>query len=153
MAFDRRSSVERHQPWNLPLQKNVCIGPVLAPETTMSDAPQDASEMAAAYERLEKDMTAVKKDIAYLSQQIAEAANSLAVLAQSQTARGVKNARANADSIVSNASDRVGAVAVAAQDAAASMRDMLEETIQERPLATVAIALGFGFLIGVTWRR
>jgi ElaB/YqjD/DUF883 family membrane-anchored ribosome-binding protein len=119
----------------------------------MSDAPQDASEMAAAYERLEKDMTAVKKDIAYLSQQIAEAANSLAVLAQSQTARGVKNARANADSIVSNASDRVGAVAVAAQDAAASMRDMLEETIQERPLATVAKALGFGFLKGVTWRR
>jgi ElaB/YqjD/DUF883 family membrane-anchored ribosome-binding protein len=119
----------------------------------MSDALQDASEMAAAYERLEKDMTAVKNDIANLSQQIAEVVNSLAVLAQSQAKRGVKNARANAGSIVSNASDRVDAVAVAAQDAATSMRDVLEETIQERPLATIAMALGLGFLIGVTWRR
>jgi ElaB/YqjD/DUF883 family membrane-anchored ribosome-binding protein len=119
----------------------------------MSDAPQDASEMAAAYERLEKDMTAVKKDIADLSQQIAEAVNSLAGLAQSQAKRGVKKAGANVDSIVSDSSDRFGAVAGAAQEAVASMSDMLEETIQERPLATVAIAFGLGFLIGVIWRR
>jgi ElaB/YqjD/DUF883 family membrane-anchored ribosome-binding protein len=119
----------------------------------MSDALQDASEMAAAYERLRKDMTALKNDIADLSKQIAEAVNWLAAQGQSQAKRGVKNAQANADSIVSDASDRVGAFAAATQDAAASMRDMLEETIQERPLATVAIALGLGFLIGVTWRR
>jgi ElaB/YqjD/DUF883 family membrane-anchored ribosome-binding protein len=29
----------------------------------------------------------------------------------------------------------------------------LEEAIRERPVASIAVALGLGFLIGVTWRR
>jgi ElaB/YqjD/DUF883 family membrane-anchored ribosome-binding protein len=41
----------------------------------------------------------------------------------------------------------------AAQDAATSMEETLENVITERPLATVGLALGLGFLIGVTWRR
>jgi ElaB/YqjD/DUF883 family membrane-anchored ribosome-binding protein len=41
----------------------------------------------------------------------------------------------------------------AAQDAAYSIEETLEEVIQQRPLAIVGLALGLGFLIGVTWRR
>ena len=41
----------------------------------------------------------------------------------------------------------------AAQDAANSMEETLEEVISQRPLATVGLALGLGFLIGLTWRR
>jgi ElaB/YqjD/DUF883 family membrane-anchored ribosome-binding protein len=41
----------------------------------------------------------------------------------------------------------------AAHDAASSIEETLEEVITERPLATVGLALGLGFLIGVTWRR
>jgi ElaB/YqjD/DUF883 family membrane-anchored ribosome-binding protein len=122
----------------------------------MSDDPQDAAEDAgdrAAFDRLEKDMSAVKNDIAQLSQQITEAVNALAAVAQNQAKRGLKNARANVDSIVSDASQRAGTVANAAQEAAASIGDTLEDAIQERPLASVAVALGLGFLIGVTWRR
>ncbi len=95
----------------------------------------------------------MKNDIAGLSQQVADAVNALADVAQTQAKRGLKNARANVDSVVNDASGRVGAVAGAAQQAAASIGDTLEDAIQERPLATVAIALGLGFLIGVTWRR
>jgi ElaB/YqjD/DUF883 family membrane-anchored ribosome-binding protein len=123
------------------------------PEIRMSDASQDASEVAGAYDRLEKDMTAVKNDIANLSEQIADAVNSLAGIAQKQAKRGVKNARANMDDLMSDASERAGAVAGAAQDVASSIGETLEDVIQERPLATVAVALGIGFLVGVTWRR
>jgi ElaB/YqjD/DUF883 family membrane-anchored ribosome-binding protein len=122
----------------------------------MSDAPQDAAAPAADkadYERLQKDMAAVKDDIASLSQQIAEAVNSLASLAQKQAKRGFKNARANVDAVVNDASERAGVVAGAAQEAATTIADTLEEAIQDRPLPTIAIALGLGFLIGVTWRR
>jgi len=122
----------------------------------MSDDPQDVAEDAgdrAAFDRLEKDMSAVKNDIAQLSQQITEAVNALAAVAQNQAKRGLKNARAKVDSIVSDASQRAGTVANAAQEAAASIGDTLEDAIQERPLASVAVALGLGFLIGVTWRR
>jgi ElaB/YqjD/DUF883 family membrane-anchored ribosome-binding protein len=41
----------------------------------------------------------------------------------------------------------------AAQDAAASIEETLEDAIRERPVAAIAMAVGLGFLIGVTWRR
>ena len=41
----------------------------------------------------------------------------------------------------------------AAQDAASTLEETLEDAITQRPLATVGLALGLGFLIGVTWRR
>ncbi len=68
----------------------------------------------ATYERLEKDVAAVKNDISALTDQI---------------------------------------TMDAAQDAAHSIEETLEDVITQRPLATVGLALGLGFLIGVTWRR
>ena len=41
----------------------------------------------------------------------------------------------------------------AAQDAASTIEETLEDAIAERPLAAMGVALGIGFLIGVTWRR
>ena len=122
----------------------------------MNETAKDAAQSAAddkAYARLEKDLTAVKNDIAHLSQQVSEAVNALGAVAQSQARRGLRNARANVDSVMSDASDRAGAVANAAQDAASSVGDTLADVIEERPVATLALALGLGFLIGVTWRR
>jgi len=122
----------------------------------MSETAKDAAQSAAddkAYARLEKDLTAVKNDIAHLSQQISEAVNALGAVAQGQARRGLRNARANVDSVMSDASDRAGVIASAAQDAASSVGDTLADVIEERPVATLALALGLGFLIGVTWRR
>jgi ElaB/YqjD/DUF883 family membrane-anchored ribosome-binding protein len=107
----------------------------------------------ATYERLEKDLTAVKNDISALTDQITDVLNTFAGTASKQARRGYKQARANVDSMVSDVSDRGGAIADAAQDAAYSIEETLEDVIQQRPLATVGIALGLGFLIGVTWRR
>ena len=122
----------------------------------MNETAQDAAESSAndkAYDRLEKDFTAVKNDIAHLSQRVSEAVNALGAVAQRQARRGLRNARANVDSVMSDASDRAGAVANAAQDAASSVGDTLADVIEERPVATLALAFGLGFLIGVTWRR
>ena len=120
-------------------------------ETAKNAAQSEADDKA--YARLEKDLTAVKNDIADLSQKVSDAVNALGVVAQSQARRGLRNARANVDSLVSDASDRAGAVANAAQDAASSVGDTLADVIEERPVATLAFAFGLGFLIGVTWRR
>ena len=55
---------------------------------------------------------------------------------------------------VDDLSDRGSATMDAAHDAAHSLEEsQLEDVIQQRPLATVGLALGVGFLIGVTWRR
>jgi ElaB/YqjD/DUF883 family membrane-anchored ribosome-binding protein len=104
-------------------------------------------------DRLEKDVAAVKNDIAALTDQITDALNTFAGAAKKQARRGYKEARANVDSAVDDMSERGSAMMDAAQDAAYSIEETLEDVIAQRPLATVGLALGLGFLIGVTWRR
>lgn len=105
------------------------------------------------YKRLEKDLTAVKNDISALTDQITDALNAFTGQAGKQARRGIKQARANVDSVMSDVSERGNAAFDAAQDAAYSFEETLEDVIQQRPLATVGLALGLGFLIGATWRR
>ena len=117
-------------------------------ETEMHDMTDKAT-----YERLEKDVANVKNDIGALAEQITDALNTLSGTARKQARSGYKRARANVDSVVDDISERSSAMMGAAQDAAASVEETLENVITERPLATVGLALGLGFLIGVTWRR
>jgi ElaB/YqjD/DUF883 family membrane-anchored ribosome-binding protein len=105
------------------------------------------------YDRLEKDVTAVKNDIAALTDQITDALNTFAGTAKTQARRGYRQARANVDAALGEASERGSAMFDAAQDAAGSFEESLEDVITQRPLATVGLALGLGFLIGAMWRR
>jgi len=107
----------------------------------------------AAYQRLQKDVSAVKDDIAALTDQITEAINTFAGAARKQARHGYKQAPANVDSALDEASERGTAMLDAAQDAAATIEETLEDVIVQRPIATVGLALGLGFLIGLTWRR
>jgi ElaB/YqjD/DUF883 family membrane-anchored ribosome-binding protein len=117
-------------------------------EAAMKDLADEAN-----YQRLEKDVNTVKDDIAALTDQITDALNTFAGAAKKQARRGYKQARANVDSAIDDASERGSAMLGAAQDAAVTLEETLEDVIVQRPVATVAIALGLGFLIGVTWRR
>ncbi len=107
----------------------------------------------ATYDRLEKDLSAVKNEISALTDQVSDALNTLTGSAKKQARRGYKQARANVDSVLSDVSDRGNAALDAAQSAVTTIEDTLEEAIQQRPLATVGLAMDLGFLIGVTWRR
>jgi ElaB/YqjD/DUF883 family membrane-anchored ribosome-binding protein len=126
-----------------------------------SDFPSDAERSKetrdtgddSAFARLEKEMANMRDAIGGLSDQISDAASDIGAVAQDQARRGLKHARANMGSMVNDASDRLGVVANRAQSQASSLGDSLEDAIQERPLATLALALGLGFLAGVIWRR
>ena len=117
-------------------------------EAAMKDLANEAT-----YQRLEKDVTAVKNDIAALTDQITDVLNSFAGTASKQAQRGYKQARAQAESAMDDMSERGSAMMDAAQDAASSIEETLEDVITQRPLATVGLAIGLGFLIGATWRR
>lgn len=104
-------------------------------------------------ERIEKDVAAVKSDIAALTDQITDALNTFANSAGKQARRGYKQARDNMDSTLDDFSERGSAMMDAAQDAYGSIEETLEDAITQRPLATVGVALGIGFLIGFAWRR
>src|SRR6185437_2356921 len=96
----------------------------------------------ATYERLQKDVIAVKNDIAALTEQITDALNSFAGTASKQARRGYKQARAGAEQAVDDMSERGSAMMDAAHDAASSIEESLEDAITQRPLATVGVALG-----------
>ena len=117
-------------------------------ETGMPDWTDKAAEA-----RLQKEVTAVKNDISALTEQITDVLNSFSGTARSQARRGYEQARASMDSTLDDMSERGSAMMDAAQDAAASLEESLEEAISQRPLATIGIALGIGFLIGIAWRR
>src|SRR5580704_3700919 len=106
-----------------------------------------------AFARLEKEMTNMRDAIGGLSDQISDAASDIGAVAQEQARRGLKHARANMGSMVNDASDRLGVVANRAQSRASTFDDSLEDAIRERPLATLALAIGLGFLAGVVWRK
>ena len=117
-------------------------------ETQMKDMIDEAT-----YQRLEKDVTAVKSDIAALTDQITDALNTFAGATKKQARHSYKQARANVDSALDDVTARGSDMLGAAQDAAVSIEETLEDAIAQRPIAAVGLALGLGFLIGVTWRR
>lgn len=116
------------------------------------DAMRNMTDKAT-YERLQKDVDAVKNDISALADQITEALNAFTGTAQKQARQGYRQARANVDSLMSEANERGHAALDAATDAANTLEESLEDAIHQKPLAAVGLALGLGFLIGVTWRK
>ena len=100
----------------------------------------------ATYDRLEKDVTKVKRDIADLTDHITETVNALGDAARRQ-------ARHSYGQVMDDLSERSGAMMDAAQDAAASLEERLEDVITQRPVTTVGLALGLGLLIGMSLRR
>ncbi|MBJ7406213.1 MAG: DUF883 domain-containing protein [Bradyrhizobium sp.] len=121
--------------------------------TTNAEAGMRDWTDKATRDRLEKDVAAVKSDIAALTDQITDAINTFANSTSKQARRGYRQARENVDSAMDDMSERSSAMMEAAHDAYGSIEETLEEAITQRPLATVGLALGIGFLIGAAWRR
>jgi ElaB/YqjD/DUF883 family membrane-anchored ribosome-binding protein len=121
----------------------------------MNDATHESAHSAdeTLAKRLEKDLKAVKNDIAHLSEQIVDAVNAIKAAAQTEGSRGLKRTRASVDQAMSGASERAGALAEAAQGTASSLADRLGDAIEDRPVAAVAIAFGVGYLVGLSRRR
>ncbi len=94
---------------------------------------------SATIESLQEDLTAMRDDVGKLSQQVVD-------LLSAKGAAAYMRAKKNFDAKTGEAADAV-------RDVRDTFVDALEESVQERPLATLAIALGIGFVIGATWRR
>ena len=93
--------------------------------TTNGEAATGNPTDKATYERLQKDVIAVKNDIAALTEQITDALNSFAGTASKQARRGYKQARAGAEQAVDDMSERGSAMMDAAHDAASSIEESL----------------------------
>ncbi|MET0676942.1 MAG: DUF883 domain-containing protein, partial [Bradyrhizobium sp.] len=73
--------------------------------TDIDAAMRDLTDKAN-YERIQKDVSAVKNDIAALTDQITDALNAFAGQASKQAKRGYRQARDNMDATFDDVSDR-----------------------------------------------
>ena len=81
----------------------------------------------------------MRDDVGKLSQQVVD-------LLSAKGSAAYKRAKKNFDAKSGEAVDAV-------RDVRDTFTDAVEESLQERPFATLAIAMGIGFVIGATWRR
>jgi len=95
---------------------------------------------------LQKDLQALRDDFARLAEQVGD-------ILTSKGSAAWQRARTGVDGVVSDAQAR-------GQDAASAMREVsdnfveaIDDSIKERPYTTLALAVGLGLLLGITWRR
>jgi len=94
---------------------------------------------SASVESLQEDFSAMRDDINKLSEQVVD-------LLQTKGSAAYKRARQQFDATTGDAADAV-------RDVRDTFTDAIEESVQERPLATLAMAMGIGFVLGAMWRR
>src|SRR6266853_273156 len=111
------------------------------------DAIKESGKAAsAASGDIQADLQALRDDVARLAQQIAD------IFA----AKGDKvwqRARSGVDEAVAGAADRGRDAVDAMSEVGDNLFEAIDESLEQRPYTTLAIALGIGFLFGATWRR
>ena len=103
---------------------------------TASDASPD----------IQRDLQALRDDFSRLAEQVGD------ILTNKGTAAW-QRARSSVDGVVSDAQDRSREAVGAMRDVSDNFVEAVDESIKNRPYATLAIVAGLGFLFGATWRR
>src|ERR1700678_292121 len=125
-------------------------------EAQMNETAKGAARCATddrVYARLEKELAAVKNDVAHLSQQISEAVNALSAVAQRQARRGLKNAGQSVVSLMTVAPDRAVTVENATQHPVSPVGEAPAAVMPERHVAPPAFGLGPGSRPTVAWEK
>jgi ElaB/YqjD/DUF883 family membrane-anchored ribosome-binding protein len=117
---------------------------------TAKDAREGVREMgkaaSTASRDIQDDLQALRDDFGRLAEQVGE------ILANKGNAAW-RRARSGVDSVVSDAQDKGREAADAVRDVSDNFVEAVEDSIRNRPFATLAIVAGLGFLFGATWRR
>jgi ElaB/YqjD/DUF883 family membrane-anchored ribosome-binding protein len=95
---------------------------------------------------IQADLRALRADVARLAQQIAD-------IFAAKGGRVWDRTRAGVDDALSDAGDKGRDAADAVREVGDNMLEAIDESLKSRPYTTLALAVGIGFLFGVTWRR
>jgi ElaB/YqjD/DUF883 family membrane-anchored ribosome-binding protein len=110
----------------------------------------------AAEKDLQKDLEAIRADIAALTATVGRLAGDMAEV-RATMKESVKSAAKDAaeagEELLSEAMKLGGDTAAAAGDAARASISTMEDEIRRNPISAVLTALGIGFIIGIIGRR
>ena len=76
----------------------------------------------------------------------------MATQSRSATQSG-KDVRDAVEGVISDVRDRGREAVEAAADVRDNMQGAIDQSLRDRPYTTLALAVGFGFLLGALWAR
>jgi ElaB/YqjD/DUF883 family membrane-anchored ribosome-binding protein len=102
---------------------------------------------------VDRELTALKNDMARLSEDVTKLVSAGSNQAM-RTVRGqVRRAKRGFDDAVSDAGEMGREAVDSMREARDSLAEMVDESIEERPYTTLALALAAGFVLGAAWRK
>lgn len=102
---------------------------------------------------IEKQLETIRDDVSELAGQVADLIAQAKDDAMAQVKGQARRAKAQADSMLSDAKETGRDAVDAFREVADTFGDALEDSLKRRPYATLAMAAGIGFLFGAAWRR
>ena len=108
------------------------------------------TDAAATLEDIQRDMQALRSDMTKLAGQMTDVLSNGGGEAIAKLKERVGQMHEDLDDTFSEVSER-GREALS--DVSDRIGEALQDSVQEHPFTTIAIAVGLGFLFGATWRR
>jgi len=99
------------------------------------------------------DLQNLREDIAHLADQVGTSLGESGEDALGEAKAQLRRIKDNVDAIISEAGEKGREAREAVRDVTENFSDALEESLQSRPLTTLALAIGVGFVFGAAWRR
>ncbi len=107
-------------------------------------------DATATVDDIQRDVQALRDDLAKLAGQVTNLLSASGGEAMENIKRRVRRMQDELDETMADAGER-GREAFS--DMSDHLTDTLQESMQEHPLTTIALAVGLGFLFGTAWRR
>jgi ElaB/YqjD/DUF883 family membrane-anchored ribosome-binding protein len=101
---------------------------------------------AATVKDIKKDLQSLRDDVSHLAEQISGELTEGGTEALAQARDRIDNIRQSVNEALLEKSHE-------ASNAASDIADAFEETLRNRPLTTLAVVLGLGFVFGASWRK
>jgi ElaB/YqjD/DUF883 family membrane-anchored ribosome-binding protein len=121
-----------------------------AARDTAKDASEGVREIgkaaSAASGNIESDMQSLRDDFARLAEQVGD------ILANKGDAAW-QRAKSSVDDVLADAQGKGREAVGAMRDVSDNFVEAIDESLENRPYTTLAIAAGLGFLFGAMWRR
>jgi ElaB/YqjD/DUF883 family membrane-anchored ribosome-binding protein len=117
---------------------------------TAKDAREGVREVGKAAsdasDNIQNDLQALRDDFGRLAEQVGD-------ILSNKGSAAWQRARSGVDDVVADAQDKSRQAVGAMRDVSDHFVEALDDSIKNRPYATLAIGAGLGFLFGANWRR
>lgn len=99
------------------------------------------------------DLQKLRRDIGRLADQVSNSLQEAGDDALTEAKAQIRRIKDNVDGIISTASEKGLDATKAMREVTDNVGMAVEGSLRARPFATLAVAIGVGFIFGIAWRR